>query len=162
MSPDTYGEAGQTPLHVAADAGNLETATLLLDAGANPAAGWDQHATEPLHLAIFNRDIDIMTLLLDRGAPLDEGPGGRSPLHIACAFGGPEAIQLLLDRGGDLELVGSYGQGPALGVAVHNRQPEAVRLLLDRGADASMTVPISTFYIGGPDRATLLYVAMDL
>ncbi|KAJ7698068.1 hypothetical protein B0H17DRAFT_1197050 [Mycena rosella] len=86
MSPETYGEAGQTPLHVAADARNLETAALLLDAGANPGA-----------------EIEMIQLLLDRGADLKlvGGHSHRPTVGVAVDNRWPAIVRLLIDRGAD-------------------------------------------------------------
>ncbi|KAJ7031880.1 ankyrin repeat protein, partial [Mycena alexandri] len=124
-------------LHVAAQAQNTEIAILLLEAGANPAAPWDQMEYQPLHLATENRDLAMMKLLLDHGAPVDgvygcDG-GSETALHNACSMGHVEIIKLLLERGANLEAHGHYGT--PLGFAVHHRKLDAVRYLLDRGAD---------------------------
>ncbi|KAJ7486572.1 ankyrin repeat protein, partial [Mycena latifolia] len=128
----------------AAKAGNLETAALLLDAGADPAAAWDQAEYQPLHLAVTNKDLDMMRLLLQRGAPVDSKFGcdgcSESALHVACASGHMEMIQLLLDHGANLERTGHYGT--ALGFAVHYHKLDVVKFLLERGADASVTAPL--------------------
>ncbi|KAJ7181175.1 ankyrin repeat-containing domain protein [Mycena filopes] len=166
-SPSDVWRWRQTALHVAAAARNTEIATLLLDAGANPAAEWDQMEYQPLHLAAQNADLAMMELLLDRGAPVDgvfgcDG-GSESALHYACSRGHVEMIELLLSRGASLEGWGHYGT--ALGFAVHYRRLEAVKYLLERGADATVTVPLFALLDGGPPlphNANLLYIALEL
>ncbi|KAJ6543591.1 ankyrin repeat protein, partial [Mycena vulgaris] len=127
----------KTPLHVAAEAGNLETATLLLAAGADPTAEWEEEFYQPLHLAASNNHLAMVTLLLDHGAPIDSSNGfegySENALHHACRDGRLDMIELLLARGAAL---GSYGDcGTPLGVAVHRCQLEVARLLLQEGAD---------------------------
>ncbi|KAJ7698149.1 ankyrin repeat-containing domain protein [Mycena rosella] len=167
ISPNGYGFFSPTPLHVAAKARNRQIASLLLAAGADPAAEWDQDEYQALHLAMMNRDLDMMRLLLDHGAPIDAmwGADGCSEnvLQAACSMGHMEMIHLLLDRGASLEVAGHFGT--ALGFAVHRDRLDVVQLLLERGADASVTVPLFILLAGGPPQphsATLLYIAMRL
>ncbi|KAJ7242192.1 ankyrin repeat-containing domain protein [Mycena rebaudengoi] len=127
-----------TPLHVAADAGNVEIATLLLEAGANPNAEYNQQELRPLEQAVEKHDSAMAALLLDRGAQVDAccGADGASSnlLHLACSRG-------------DLEML------------------ELVRHLLAKGADATVVVPLYTLLYGPPAAplsAELLYVAMQL
>ncbi|KAJ7103840.1 ankyrin repeat-containing domain protein [Mycena epipterygia] len=167
IKPTGYGYFSETPLHIAAKAGNIETTTLLLEAGADPGAQWDQEEYQALHLAAMNKDLEMMKLLLDHDAPVDGWFGcdgcSETALHLACSMGNMEMIHLLLERGADIERTGHYGN--ALGFAVHRRRLDVVRLLLGKGADASVTVPLFILLDGGPalpHKANLLYIAMDL
>ncbi|KAJ6514285.1 ankyrin repeat-containing domain protein [Mycena vitilis] len=157
----------ETPLHVAAKAGNTQITNLLLDAGADPAAEWDQDEFQPLHLATMNKDLDMMKLLLDRGSPVDASFGcdgaSESALHYACAIGNLDMVRLLLERGASIEHRGHYGS--ALGFAVHRQKLDVVKFLLVKGADATLTVPLFILLDGGPPQphhANLLYNAMQL
>ncbi|KAF7370098.1 hypothetical protein MSAN_00639800 [Mycena sanguinolenta] len=166
-APRSPGVLSPNPLHVAAKAGNLETARLLLDAGASPAATWNQDQCQPLHLAVENKDVAMTTLLLDRGAPIDDeiGCDGRSEsaLQHACWSGDLELVKLLVDRGANLEHEGHYGT--ALGFAVHGRKLDVVKFLLEHGADATVDHPLYILFVGRtplPHSASLLYNAMGL
>ncbi|KAJ6582251.1 ankyrin repeat-containing domain protein [Mycena capillaripes] len=165
--PDNRWFWGQTALHVASKAGNTESALLLLEAGANPAASWDQEEYQPLHLAAMNKDLTMMKLLLDHGAPIDSNFGcdgcSENVLHYACSMAHMEMIKLLLERGANIECCGHYGS--ALGFAVHRGSLAIVKLLLEKGADATVTVPLFVLLDGGPPlphKANLLYIAMGL
>jgi ankyrin repeat protein len=167
IHPNPSGWFNKTALHVAAKAGNLEIARLLLDAGADPAAKWDQDEYQALHFAAENKDLEMMKLLLNHGAPIDDTFGSEgcreNALHCACSIAHMEMIHLLLERGADPERRGHYGS--ALGFAVHHRNLDVVKLLLNKGADATVTVPLFILFVGGPPRphkANLLYLAMGL
>ncbi|KAJ6485685.1 ankyrin repeat-containing domain protein [Mycena sanguinolenta] len=162
-----YGFNGVTPLHIAAKAGNRETAALLLAAGAdaNLRAGWEGHT--PLYFAVTNRDRAMAALLLDNGARVDLRWGcdgmTENALHRACARGDLEMVRLLLGRGANPERHGHHGT--ALGFAVYHRQVAVVRLLLDVGADVTLTVPLFVLFYGQAPlahHADLLYLAMGL
>ncbi|KAF7356126.1 O-methyltransferase family 3 protein [Mycena venus] len=163
-----YGACGVTPLHVAAQAGNLVTAALLLAAGADPDLHSGQEDHPPLHFAVKNKNLPMLTLLLDHGARVDARWGcdgmSENALHHACAKGELDMVRLLLARGADPERQGHHGT--ALGFAVHHRQVAVVRLLLDEGgANLMCTVPLFILFRGGPPlphHADLLYLAMGL
>ncbi|KAJ7148566.1 ankyrin repeat-containing domain protein [Mycena crocata] len=160
------------PLHIAARVGNTEIATLLLDAGADPAAAWNIGGVQALHVAAQNGHRDMVQLLLDHGVPIDErfgsGAFSENALHSACAGGNLDVVKLLLQRGADSEYEGHYG-GP-FGFAVHHGQVDVVEFLLENGADPNATVPLFVFepeedkgeLPPAPHTANLLYVAMDL
>ncbi|KAJ7896258.1 ankyrin repeat-containing domain protein [Mycena olivaceomarginata] len=140
---DGYWRWTQRPLHIAVQAGNIEIASLLLEAGADPSAERDTADHRPIHLAAMNDDLEMMKLLLVHGARVDDQffrDGNKSSaLHYACAEGKLEMIELLLQRGANLECRGHYGS--ALGFAVHSRRLDVVKLLLAKGA-----APAPLFY----------------
>ena len=77
---------GSTPLLFAARAGNVESARLLLDAGA------DLHDTAadgnvPLVIAAHSGHASLTAFLLERGADVDAAPLGYTALHAAVLRG---------------------------------------------------------------------------
>ncbi|KAJ6530104.1 ankyrin repeat-containing domain protein [Mycena capillaripes] len=152
---------GETDLHIATKAKNIEIARLLLEAGANVAATCGEDDDTALQAAVNNGDLEMMKLLLDHGAPVDYWA-----LRRACAVGNLGMVKLLLEHDMGANNTSFSGKlGSALGTAVRNRQLEVVRYLLDRGADATATVSLYSYSEGGhppPLHANLLYIAMDL
>ena len=77
------GGGGLTPLVFAAREGDIESAKLLLDAGA-PVNETTEYGWTPLLTAVNNRNYQLASFLLDRGAdPNIANKGGWTPLYIA-------------------------------------------------------------------------------
>jgi ankyrin repeat protein len=77
------GGGGLTPLVFAAREGDLESARLLLDAGA-PINETTEYGWTPLLTAVNNRNYQLAALLLDKGAdPNLANKGAWTPLYIA-------------------------------------------------------------------------------
>ena len=77
------GGGGLTPLVFAAREGDLESARLLLDAGA-PINEVTEYSWTPLLTAVNNRNYRLAELLLERGAdPNLANKGGWTPLYLA-------------------------------------------------------------------------------
>ncbi|XP_037944200.1 tonsoku-like protein [Teleopsis dalmanni] len=106
---------GETQLHQACIAGNLELVRRLIDQGhivnVRDHAGWI-----PLHEACNHGFRDIVELLLDRGATVainDKGGtscDGITPLYDACSNGFLDVVELLLERGADPTLKTDFGE----------------------------------------------------
>ncbi|XP_034109087.1 tonsoku-like protein [Drosophila albomicans] len=104
---------GETQLHQACIAGNLELARRLIEQGhtinVRDHAGW-----LPLHEACNHGYRDIVQLLLDKGATVainDKGGtscDGITPLYDACANGFLDVAELLLERGADATVRTDY------------------------------------------------------
>ncbi|XP_017861360.1 PREDICTED: tonsoku-like protein isoform X1 [Drosophila arizonae] len=106
---------GETQLHQACIAGNLELARRLIEQGhtvnVRDHAGW-----LPLHEACNHGHRDIVELLLDKGATVainDKGGtscDGITPLYDACANGYLDVAELLLERGADATVRTDYNE----------------------------------------------------
>jgi len=124
----------RTPLHHAALNGKSDTATLLLDRGANIDAK-DNNGLTPLHHAALNGQVATATLLLDRRAMVDaKDSNDLIPLHAAVLNGQVATATLLLDRGAMVDAKTKNGLTP-LHAAVLNGQVATATLLLDHEAN---------------------------
>lgn len=132
-----------SPLHKAAERGDVQAVRTLLDQGAqvneegDPGDKWF-HATA-LHWASARGHLQVMELLLDRGADVNVTIGhNQTPLHWASGAGQLKAVQLLLDRGADVNAKNAYGD-TALHDAAKGGHQQVAQLLLERGAMAGDT-----------------------
>lgn len=102
--PDTdvnaLNAAGESPLMLAAIAGDLDASQKLLARGARVnGSGWTA-----LHYAASGPNTRLVELLLSQGANLEaEAPNGSTPLMLAAQTGPEATIDLLLRRGADLK-----------------------------------------------------------
>jgi ankyrin repeat protein len=144
---------GFSPILFAAQQGNVEVGTLLLDAGANQN---DQSALgqTALIVAAHSNHAALVKLLLARGADANAGEIGHSALHAAVLLGNVEAVNLLLAAKADPnaritkgEPVRKYGQEYALTANLIGATP---LWLAARFGEASI---VSALIKGGADPA---------
>ena len=132
-----------------ANRGHLETAELLLNAGASVtdpmADGGDRvytdngevhHIPLPAFLAIFNHHPDILALFLSHGQDpnaLSHPPTSRTLLHAAAACGHLDLVLLLIDAGADIHALDADGQTPLSRAQAgrHPRHKQVVAHLTD-------------------------------
>ncbi|XP_056144910.1 BRCA1-associated RING domain protein 1 [Lampris incognitus] len=103
---------GETPLHVAAIKGDVDTTTELLDQGADPNlkdnAGWT-----PLHEACNLGHLAVVEVLVMSGALLNTpGYENDSPLHDAVRNGRHAVVKLLLQHGASQNVMNLHGKRP--------------------------------------------------
>ena len=126
---------GATALHWAAYLDDLDTADLLLDAGARPDAANDLGVT-PLYLACENGNAALVQRLLAAGAnPNAALRGGETALMTAARTGSVGAVTALLAHGADANAREARAGQTALMWAVSQRHPAVVRALIAAGAD---------------------------
>lgn len=145
---------GYTALMFAAQDGDLESAKLLLAAGADPKDAGPDGSSAVVIAAHTGQDA-VAKLLLDAGADANAAGSGYTALHVAAMRGDLTLINALLDHGADpnaRQLKGSPTQRVASGhaldvrltgatpymLAVHLSQLEAMKVLVRRGADPSI------------------------
>ncbi|OBT74818.1 hypothetical protein VF21_06477 [Pseudogymnoascus sp. 05NY08] len=144
---DSPGQWG-TPLHAAAERGDIAVAKFLLENGADVDDSNVRVAT-PLHIAANQGDLDMATLLLDHGADINFcGKTATweicdyygAPLHFAClrsSEAGISMINFLLENGADLEAMDIHSATP-LHTAAAECSLSTVKLLLDHGAPVNI------------------------
>jgi ankyrin repeat protein len=136
---NTRDEGGRTAADRAAEAGYIERAKLLIDAGtkiADNAAFMKSAKNFALLKAMVGGDTPAAKTLLDEGADANFRDGtGQTVLMIASneEYSAERAV-LLLEHGASANLAGANGD-TALMVAADRYQPEIVKALLDHGAD---------------------------
>jgi ankyrin repeat protein len=141
------GLFSQTPLHVAAAAGQGAIAELLLKNRAKVNVKDTEFYRTPLHLASKNGHESIARLLLEQGANIKtQDFFGRTPLHLAADDGHLAVVRLLLQKGADIDIIDheskfmmmDYGEffygGTPLCLAAMSGHEAIVRLLLEKGA----------------------------
>jgi ankyrin repeat protein len=141
-------EDGATALAWAAMRSNIEIATLLLNAGANPNLTNEQ-GIGPLYLAITNGSPALAQLLLEKGAdPNVAREDGETALMTAAHMGQIGVMKQLIDRGANVNARDrKFGQTALMWAAGY---PAAVRLLVEHGADVHIASKVwevtSTIY----------------
>ena len=137
---------GMTALHWAAVNGQLDTAKMLLYAGANLRATTRLHAYNPLHLASRSGHADTVKLFLDSGADATvTTTTGVTSLMLAASSGSADAVAALIV--GRVEVNAretGRGQTALMFAAAYDRT-EAIQTLLANAADpeiASDTIDV--------------------
>jgi ankyrin repeat protein len=136
---------GLTALHLAAQAGKLDIAKLLIGAGAEISATTRIGGYMPIHLASGAAHASVVGTLIEAGA--DPGAvttaSGATPLHLAAkAFNGESTVRRLLEHGARVNPVEtSAGQTPLMFAASYGHTA-AIRELLSHGADPAITTEV--------------------
>jgi uncharacterized protein len=127
---------GMTALHWSALNGDLDSANVLLFAGAATEPLTRVGRYTPLHLASSRGHAALVARLLEAGSnPAALTETGVQPLHLAAQSGNPAAIAALLERGADINARDlTHGRTPLV-FAVSQNRLEAMKLLLAKGAD---------------------------
>ena len=104
---DATNMADETALMLAANANDLASANLLIEAGASVnRPNWT-----PLHYAASKGHTGMMRLLIENDAYVDaESPNGTTPLMMAAYYASPNAVKLMLEEGADPLLKNQDGQ----------------------------------------------------
>lgn len=92
-------EKGETPLHVACIAGDLNRVEKLIEMG-HPVNPRDNAGWLPIHEAANHGHTEIVQYLIDHGANFNDRGGdlcgGTTPLHDACVNGNSSVIRVLI------------------------------------------------------------------
>ena len=142
---------GSTPLLFVARNGDLETARVLVDAGAD-VQDTEASGASALVIAAHSGHGPLGIYLLEQGADPNAAEAGYTALHAAVLRGQVELVEVLLDRGADLNAVIEHGTAgrrfsadysirrqlvgtEALWLAAKYGEVEILRMLTERGAD---------------------------
>ncbi|XP_046610474.1 serine/threonine-protein phosphatase 6 regulatory ankyrin repeat subunit B isoform X1 [Neodiprion virginianus] len=130
----------QTPLHLAAGAGQLEVCKLLLDLGASIDATDDQ-GQKPIHAAAMNNYSEVAQLFLQRHPSLVMActKDGNTCAHIAAMQGSVRVIEELMkfDRQGVISARNKLTEATPLQLAAEGGHAEVVRALVRAGASCA-------------------------
>src|SRR5262245_25555439 len=129
---------GTTALHWAVRGDDLETADLLIRAGANVAAA-NREGVTPLQLAAINGTAPMIEKLVKGGADPNASLSkfGDTPLMLAARTGKIDSVKKLIDLGAKVDVVETWGGTTPLMWAVADRQTETVKLLVAGGASVN-------------------------
>ena len=91
---NAMNDDGETPLYAACFIGDIEAASILLNAFADPNL-LTKEGSSCLHNAVQAHNIDLVSRLLECGANPSVSFQGESPVDIAYKFRFPDIINLL-------------------------------------------------------------------
>jgi len=144
---DSQNKLGQTPLQMAAEAGNLEMIDFLISKGADPNHR-DARGITPLHEAVINGHVEATKLLLDKGADVDlqttdglENSDTReaSSLHLAVIFGRVEILPVIFEKNVFTARRNKDGYTPVM-IAIKENHTTMLDTLLSKGASVENDV----------------------
>ena len=110
-------ERGRTPLHVAAERGDINIARLLLEHGAGKEVR-DATGNTALFVAADGGHARMVMWLLERNVVIDAANHhGETPLYVSSLDGHVPVTEVLLNRGADTEAADDNGETPLMGAA---------------------------------------------
>lgn len=134
---DGFDTDGNTPLGIAAMAGNVKIARLLIEKGAGVNVP-NIDRIMPLHLAVKIENRDMITLLLGKGADVNaKGETDLTPLHYNAMQGNSEITRILIVKGAQVNAVDADLSTP-LHYAALSGLLDIVKVLIEKKADPNM------------------------
>ena len=131
------GNDGTPALHWVVRVDDLETARMLVQAGANVKLA-DRYGVTPIYIACTNGNAAMIKLLLDAGADANTvDPTGETALMTASRVGDVESVRALLDHGAKVDATDPAFKQTALMIAIRENRAGVVRLLVDHGANVN-------------------------
>jgi Ankyrin repeats (3 copies)/Ankyrin repeat len=134
-SVEPRGKHGNTPLHGAADYGDLEMVQVLFECGVDIEAQ-NSNGETPLSYASwgYRDDPRVARFLIERGAnPNTRNRGGTTPLHYVSLYGRIEIARVLIELGANVEAKDNGGRTPSDFMPRENRG-EIIKLLSEHRA----------------------------
>ncbi|KAJ4022718.1 hypothetical protein NW766_001765 [Fusarium irregulare] len=149
---DLPNSNNETALHVAAEAGLVEAARMLIDAGASLTER-DDDKRQPLHLACREGHTEMARLLLEKGADIEAVQYQQATaLDDAAHWDHLEVVEMLLDWGANSQVV-CHDDCSLLHRATYQGHDKIVRALL-QDSKANLDAP------EGVDGLTALHYAI--
>jgi ankyrin repeat protein/flagellar biosynthesis protein FliQ len=140
LVPQMSSSQGYTALMYAVEAKKPQTASYLIERGANVNVSVFQGIT-PLILAAQKGDIELVKVLLKAGAnPSQESIQHETPLSEAACVGNMDLINRLIAAGAKIDPKGLSGK-KALWAAIFGENPEIVKLFIQHGVDVNSQTP---------------------
>ncbi len=158
----------QTLLHVAAEKGNLESVTAILERIEDKSPR-DNYNDTPLHLAVIKDHSEVVKLLVEQGANINaKNLSDNTPLIVACIWKAPNSIKLLIQHAADTNII-NLEHSSALQILIDGWQSaknietnsELIKLLLEAGAsptsmrveveDSAAIMQLLAPYVGTPN-----------
>lgn len=130
---------GTTALHWAVRTDDLETADLLIRAGANVSAA-NREGVTPLMLAATNGSARMLDKLIKSGASPNASLSkfGDTALMLTARTGSLEAAKVLIDNGANVDAIETWGGTSALMWAVSERHLDMARMLIANHANVNV------------------------
>ncbi|XP_073479645.1 uncharacterized protein [Aquarana catesbeiana] len=140
--PSATDESGNTQLHYAAHADNLERVVNLLQ-DRSDILGRNASGLTPLHFAAFGGNLNVLQrLLLEAPDAINvQSIKGSSLLHEAIRGKSLEVVNFLLDRGADANLQDKRGNTPlhlAASLKPAGTSSNMCQALLEKGANPTI------------------------
>ena len=120
---------GSTPLLAAAGRGGLDTAKVLVEAGADVHVA-DEGGNTFLTKAVSQGSIDLVRYALIKGVDL-RAPGNCTALHMAAEASEPDIMQMLINLGADKSVQDEDGR-TAMDIATEECSYECCRILRNK------------------------------
>ncbi|XP_037085382.1 ankyrin repeat and KH domain-containing protein 1-like [Pollicipes pollicipes] len=134
------GDGQSSALSMACASGYLDTARILVKAGAKVNSG----CSSPLIEAACAGESEIVEWLLRHGADIrHQNSLGDTALTIAAQHDRMEVVDKLVENNADMEVLNSAGRSPLM-VAAANGCFDTVEALLEWGADVNRSSPNNT------------------
>ena len=149
-----HEEIGFSAIHAAAQGGNIDICTMLIDFVSENCKdvnicqqtylkkitnARNTHGVTALAAAAEIGHLDVVQLLLDKGAEVNTVDAvGDYPLHVAASGGHLEIVQLLLSNGAHVDKRNNTGNTSLLN-ATDKGHKEVAAVLVNAGADVNVT-----------------------
>ncbi|KAL7790592.1 ankyrin repeat-containing domain protein [Trichoderma afarasin] len=133
---ESISDTDDTPLQVAAQYSRLDSAKLLIAAGASVTPNDNKELAMPLEIAASHGSSEMTDLLLSHGAPIDaKGLSNQTSLETACVAGNFAAVESLLRYRDFRDYITPDLPAHPLIIAVEYGHYKIAEALLRHGAD---------------------------